>query len=739
MKVYPLIVLTALAVNLFVWSFVYGQRRTDKVNRAFLLATGWSTLWILAELVLCLDLSRGYEAVIHRFLTAVWLFVGFFFLHFVYRLIDRTLDKGYYGFLAASFFVSVIGVSTDWVNGGVTRYDWGVVDLPGPLFQWFFVVPGGSSLWGMVLLGREILAGRESADRNTYSYIFIGAALTLTVASTTNLVMPVFLGITSWYRLAGVSMAIFGYSIYRAVIRYNFLLVTVDQVAEELFDDARDGIILTTSAGEVKRINRAAARMLEVDVHAVQKRGVRELLGQDDSSRRPLPMEISMGAGDERRHYSLSRSGINSKGVPIGEIIIVRDVTQETKAREVLENAKEELEEEVEKRTRELRHAQKMEAIGTLAGGIAHDFNNLLSAILGFAEAARDDVEPNSRVREDIDEVLFAAKRAREIVQQILTFSRRDEQQHRTLDFGTVVSEAIALMRVSLPSTVNLGTQLHSRPLPIKGDAGLLNQVILNLCTNSYHAIGDQIGTIRVTLEEDYVDEAFAKVHPPISKGPCARLDIEDSGCGIAEEHLDRIFDPFFTTKEVGKGTGLGLSTVLGIVESHRGTVTVKSQPGKGTVFSIFIPLDQEAGVQEETKLSSLSALDGGSGRVLLVDDEEQLVRVGWRMLEPLGYEVTAYTDSLDALEAFRTAPDEFDIVITDHTMPNMTGVALAKKIIDLRPDTPVILMTGYSDSSIPEHAAKVGVKVFLRKPVTRKVLSETVQRLIAESGGPRR
>jgi PAS domain S-box-containing protein len=375
-----------------------------------------------------------------------------------------------------------------------------------------------------------------------------------------------------------------------------------------------------------------------------------------------------------------------------------------------------------------LQQAQKMEAIGTLAGGIAHDFNNILTAVLGYTEIALMEVEESSAVSRNLQQVLQAGNRARDLVKQILAFSRQTELEFKPVLVSLIVEEALKLMRASLPSTISIRQRLQSRSA-VLADPTQIHQVIINLCTNAAHAMRERGGDLSVSLEDVDPDSVFFSEHPELAPGSYQVLTVRDSGVGMEPDVLARIFEPFFTTKKRGEGTGMGLSVVLGIVKSHKGAVTVESVAGVGTAFHCFFPIAQR--VPMEAAFDHTAELPRGHERILLVDDEEAIVDLGQRMLEHLGYRVTTRPSGASAFKLFLQNPWRFDLVITDMTMPKMTGEELAKKLLLIRRDIPIILCTGYSATISKERARSIGIGEFVMKPIVIGKLARTVRRVL--------
>jgi len=385
---------------------------------------------------------------------------------------------------------------------------------------------------------------------------------------------------------------------------------------------------------------------------------------------------------------------------------------------------------EAEKRKLEtsLIKAQKLETIGTLAGGIAHDFNNILSPIIGYAEMIQLDVPGNSVLYENVQEILKAAGRARNLVQQILAFGRQGEQAVKPVQMRMVVKEVLTLLKATLPSTITVRQDIAAAPVVVHADPGRLHQVIMNLCTNAFHAMEDTGGTLTVSLKSVDLEPTDVRRYPGLESGSYGQLSVSDTGSGIAANALPKIFDPYFTTKAPGKGTGLGLAVVHGIVTGYGGYISVYSEPGQGTTFHVFLPrVVLDAAPAKETS----AAVPMGDERILLVDDEEQIVQMEKQMLERLGYDVSIRTSSIEALEAFRAQPHAYDLVITDMTMPNITGDKLSQKLKHVRPDIPIILCTGFSERISVQKAGDLGIRGFLFKPITRLDFAQKIREVL--------
>jgi PAS domain S-box-containing protein len=409
---------------------------------------------------------------------------------------------------------------------------------------------------------------------------------------------------------------------------------------------------------------------------------------------------------------------IDESGNPVGIRGAGRDMTERLAAEKVKLK--------LEKR---MQQAQKMEAIGALAGGIAHDFNNILFPILGYTEMTMDDVPEESLARRNLEEVFKAANRAKDLVQQILTFSRETEQKRKPLSIQLIIKEALKLLRASFPSTIDIHQDIDKKCRSILADPTQIHQVLMNLCTNSYHAMRENGGVLGVSLREVEIASDDLVSNLDLNPGGYLKLTVSDTGHGMDREVAEQIFNPYFTTKAPGEGTGMGLAVVHGIVKSYGGHITVYSEPNQGTTFHVYLPRIDASEVTPETL--STEPPPKGKERILLVDDEPPIVRMVQQMLENLGYHVTARTGSIDAFEAFCVEPDKFDLVITDQTMPHMTGTELAQKIMSIRPGVPIILCTGFSEVISEKKAKAIGILEYAMKPVIKSDLAGTIRKLL--------
>ena len=417
------------------------------------------------------------------------------------------------------------------------------------------------------------------------------------------------------------------------------------------------------------------------------------------------------------RHYRVTNMPIQNSNDTVSKMTIFKDITQYLEA--VAEK---------DKTKALLRQAQKMESIGTLAGGIAHDFNNILFPIVGHTEMLLEDIPEDSPIHDSLNEIYTSALRASELVKQILTFSRQESGELKLMKMQPIVKEALKLIRSSIPTTIEIKQNFQSDCGAIKADPTQIHQIVMNLATNAYHAMEKNGGELNVKLKKIELEEPDL-FDPDIKLGTYACLSISDTGKGMDNELIEKIFDPFFTTKETGKGTGMGLSVVHGIVKSMNGTIKVYSEPDKGTEFHVYLPLAEVVKKQQVTHVQTL--IHGGTEHILLIDDEKAIIDMEQNMLERLGYKVTSHSRSIEALEVFRAAPDKFDLVITDMAMPNLPGDKLAVALTKIRPDIPVLLCTGFSETMSEEQADTLGINGFLLKPIGKKELSHKIREVL--------
>ena len=502
----------------------------------------------------------------------------------------------------------------------------------------------------------------------------------------------------------------------------KFAVVVADQRMKEMTGTAFLEQVSRTHPDTVRIIATAYADM-EVTIDAINRGNVYRFLFKPWDER-----ELKQTIRNAVAHHDLVTENRRLLDLLQNQNAKLKTINQRLEKTVALRTKKIE-QKEAERRALEsqLIKVQKMEAIGTFAGGIAHDFNNILSAIMGYTELAKMSVSDNQRAMAYLAQLEKAQIRAKELVRQILSFSRQNPSGLVPLRLNTIIDETLKLLRSIMPATITIEKKI-SRCGAVEASETQVHQVMMNLCTNAFHAMETDGGTLTIALSEVAIDPDLDSENAGLDPGKYARLVVSDTGQGIDSRIMDKIFDPYFTTKIKGKGTGLGLSVAHGIMTHLGGRIQVKSVMDQGTVFSVFFPLMR--GTSKAPDVAETPAY-GGSEHILFIDDEPSLVDIGKEILGQLGYEVTALTDSRDALDLFRNHPDRYDLVITDMTMPRMTGDKLAKAIMAVRAEVPVIICTGFSEKISEEKAVDMGIRAYAMKPLVRNSLAKTIRQVL--------
>ncbi|MBI9105075.1 MAG: PAS domain S-box protein [Spirochaetales bacterium] len=491
-----------------------------------------------------------------------------------------------------------------------------------------------------------------------------------------------------------------------------------------------DGFWIVDTTGKFLEVNEAYCRMIGYTKNELLSMSIMDVEASEspeDTKNRLTRIERIERDRFETKHRHKDGTILDvecnttySEGRPNVFYVFIRDITERNKA-----------EIEKERLQRQLQQSQKMEAVGTLAGGIAHDFNNLLFPLMGYAELLKEDIPSGSEQAKMVEQILVAAERSKELIKQILSFSRHNDEELKTVKLQDIIRETMVLLSSSIPKSIEISVDIEETCPPVLANPVQINQVIINLVTNAYHAAGDAQGKIYLSLSEVEIPYNF-QGSDEASPGHYTLLKVADKGVGIKKEDMEKIFDPYYTTKVRGKGTGLGLAVVQGIIKNHGGSISLFSQQGKGTEFHIFLPVagSVEAEGPNEIQLTAT----GGHERILVVDDEEYIVEMEKMILERLGYDVVSVVGANKAIEAFNTSPESFDLLITDMTMPDYTGIQLAEKIRAKKPDLPVVICTGFSEQINRENKHEFGIDMVLQKPVEKKELANAVRSLLDES-----
>jgi len=486
---------------------------------------------------------------------------------------------------------------------------------------------------------------------------------------------------------------------------------------------------VTTAQSGIEGIEKAKAEfpdtiLLDIEIPEIEGFEIIKRLKSDENTQ-DIPIILAGGTIDSISPAKGLELGANFfLDKSIDENVLVAQINASLR----MKKAEDLLREEKEKLEALLRRTQKNEAISALTGGIAHDFNNILTAILGYTEIAMGRTQQETPMHTNLEEVLKAGYRARDLVKQLLTFSRQTDQDKKPLQISLVVKEALKMLRAALPTTIEIRQDIKNGSGKVMADPTQIHQMLVNLCTNAAQSMHEKGGILEVILSDIELDSHFTDQHEGLKPGPYVKLTVSDTGHGISRSTIRKIFDPDFTSKAGEKGSGIGLTVVHGIVKNHGGTLTVYSEHDRGTTFNIFLPRIVEEGSQD---IDLATSLPRGNERVLFVDDEHVLADLGEQMLKPLGYTVTTETNSIEALEIFKAQPQSFDLVVTDMTMPCMTGLELAGKLLQIRADIPIILCSGFSEMATPDKARATGIREFVMKPVDLSEMAKIVRRVL--------
>ncbi|MCU0662628.1 MAG: response regulator [Myxococcota bacterium] len=724
----PFIYLSALFTIMVLGFHVYLQHRNDSVNGIFLILSFLIFVWNALGFLFLFPVAHAFQVLVPRLMMTMPFAIGMAGIHLAYCLTSSRLNSIYYVLMVIGFSAVIGTLFTEFLVMVVTVEPSGEKAVLGPGFKWVSLYPL-SFAYLVYLVVRCLKRSTDPIEIHMYR-AYIAGTITSCILGIIDIAIHVHPKYAEIPSLTPAFMAFASIFNFRAISYHNYMMVSVKEAARDILDEARSGIVFEDHKGRIIRINRAGDLILGCESGQLIGRSFNDFFKGEAFPDDMPPRECILQRTSDVRYVIVSRSRICKGKSHVGTVYILRDTTEEKRVEEMLQESRRNLEEKVRRRTDELNQAKEMESVGTLAGKIAHDFNNLLSCIFVFTDTAKDEIDKESPLQEDLDEVIIAAKRARTIVRELMAFCRRKEKQDEAVEMVGVVDAAASLVMHTLPPTIRVVTELSSDRIYARGDTAQINQVIMNLCTNAFQSMHRNEGTITLQLKRIVLDENLSGKYPSLVPGPYIHLRVQDTGRGMDKQTMSHIFEPFFTTRKAFGGTGLGLSTALGIVEAHDGVIQVESILGQGTTFDILLP---EIGPETARALDSKHPPRKCRARVLVVDDERQINRAMRRMLEPLGYEVSTFSESLEAFEAFQANPDRFDILITDQTMPQMTGTRLAEEVLSLRPDMPVILMTGYTDSLMPQHAADLGIRRIVSKPIHKDALVALLEEFLKD------
>jgi PAS domain S-box-containing protein len=843
MNYHALIPLVAFLVNAFTWLFIFAKRRRSPVNQAYLFFAGLVALWALHDHMAWSQPEAQWQALLVRIEPLLWLPLGFSFLNFSYAFLRRGRDAYYYISLSLVVIALPLALCSDLVYTGFQPTYYGVRKIPGDLFIFLpltnVALPIGFSL--LLILRRW----RVTVDPDTRQQLWLvltGTSVTLLIGLVTDVLLPHVAHVTRIPALAPSLTIVIALSVYRAVVAYNFMSVTIEEAARHLFDSVHDGIILLDRAHRATLMNRAAVDLLQLDdedtfrqVSALLDQGAREGEGGD---------EIIVYSKTGATMLSVSKSAVRRGKVELGWFVILRDITARKRAQEAIRQseeryrllfnsgddaifvfrltgeggasrfievndvactrlgyAREELlrlrprdlapEQELEKfgaaveplRSRgevrfetvhltkdgrelpveivahlfelddqptvmaavrditelkaaaeeydrleaQLRQAQKMEAIGTLAGGIAHDMNNVLGAIMSLASVLRVESAEDDPHQRDAEEILISCRQGRDLTQNLLGFARKGKYVRKKLSVNRLVEEVAEVLERTISEHIAITTSLASNLRLVEGDPNQLTQVLNNVCINAVDAMRSQgAARGRLRIATDLVTPSAEELGPHVElhPGTYVRLRVSDTGVGMDPTTRERAFEPFFSTKERGRGTGLGLAMVYGTVVNHGGHASLESAPGEGTTVTILLPAlpagEAETEVSDRMEIPVLRR----QGTVLLVDDEEMIRASGQRLLHALGYRALLACDGAEAVEIYGEQRDEIVLVLLDMVMPVMDGVDTFIKLRELDPGVRVLLTSGHTIEEKAEWLLAQGARGFVQKPYTLDALA---------------
>ena len=717
--------LLGFSACLFVVALLLAYDWRAPANRALRSHMLVGAAWSFHELCVFLPSGVGHELALARIVGVFRLVAPFALFNFAYALSGRRRDAWWLAFAVVSAAGIAVYASTDLGVVAAAVGARGADEVPGA-WRWAF---DAFDVLGAVLAAwvtyRGYAGAREPALRRALLTITVGVLVSFAASASAEAI-----GIASLGR--GFSIASIGYAVFIpfagvAILKQGFLSDDVAKATAELFGDARDGIAILDRFDRVRQMNLAAFAMFgraPAEVIGARASDVLPSWGELEAN---ATAETEVGDGDGKRRLSLSLSTHTRRGRRLGRFLLVRDVTDRTHAREALARSREELEVEVERRAAELEVAQRAEAMGALIGSIAHDFNNLLAAILGFATAARDDLPERHVIRRDLDEILSAARKARDTVSQLLAFGRQGVVGRAAIEIGELLAATLSFVEASLPASIALVRAPSHEKIFVMGDATQLHQVIVNLTMNAAQAIGARKGVIEVGTRVVHLGVEAGSARRAIEPGETVVISVKDDGPGFKRELLERVFDPFFAAEGQQEGSGLGLATAQRIARDHGGAVTVDSEEGRGATFSVFLPLI----APRDGAAAHGEPLSTGSERLLLVGGDPQSSRRTRRSLVSLGYRVTVYADPRAAIAEYRRAPGSFDAAIVELDLPGASGLDVAAEMLEERANAAILLVAARLDPEAARAARRLRISTVIEKPISPGVLAKAIRRVL--------
>ena len=591
MRIMALIHFAALAGFLFLFATLHAQRgKSDPAGRSLRVFLANMAMWVLLEIFLYFPMAVGLEDIIYRAMSVFWIPSSFWFLRFVYRLLKIENDWIYFLFAGISLVGILVYITTDLGLVGTERHKWGASDIRAEHFLFFAAIPSTAGVAAVLLTIRRSYSPSVKVIRKSLRIVASGVLLVLAASASLEIMVMCTEGIWSTVRLSSCTpLLLFPFVVY-TVKKFDFLSGGMARVAEEIFEDVRDGIVLVDRNGLIQRVNPAAQSMLGITANTVEGSPVDAILKNWSALREKRKGEMTVHdrtRGD--KFLSMSVSIVTYHSANRGWIVLIRDLTEQQNAHEVLKRSFKELEAKIESRTEEIRRTRRMEAIGTMTGGIAHDFNNLLAAIIGFTSAAKEDLAVEHKIQRDLNEVLTAANKARDIVNQMLELGRHSAPQREMIEIGPFVERVLTLVESFLPPSIFLERQLLKDETFVMGDPTQLHQAIMNLCANGYQSMKETGGELVVSVRIIGLSTGAGSSRRPLEPGQSVRISIADTGPGIDRNMLDRVFEPTGTTAP--DSSDVGLAMAMRIAREHEGTIMVESEKGQGSIFSLLLPV----------------------------------------------------------------------------------------------------------------------------------------------------
>lgn len=709
----------ALALNVFISSFAFHQRHGVPEGRSLLLLSLCTASILLGETISPILSFSDSQFFLSLFSANSWIILGALCLHHIYKITNRQVDIYYRGFIVATFICIIFSVAPAFIGPALASEI---------LEEAHFLLPLVAQVGGLTILCRNLEWSGGKPYRGKSSLVALFGIVSLLLASGTGIFVLIKMPMGPRVGLSASAFSLFCLFGFFSLNERVLCSLPVSDLFENFFGRLSVGTILLDTTGKIRQINPAASRLLGVATESAIGQNITALGLHSPRNHDKRKKDIVLEAPNGSHLLLVSHTSMQQLGKTSYNLLLLRDISNRRKVAAELKSTHDALKVVAETKPESPLAKIETESVIELAQGIAHDFNNLLSAIIGFATAAREDLPAESQLRGDMEEVLAAADKARDIVDQLLNLGAKDEEKRSAIDVNDIVESTGQLLSVSLPENIDIRYGNYTEEITVFGEPTGLTKVLMYFCRVAYDSIKAAGGTLAIRTEKMTLDESFTSSHPPLHPGPHVRFEIASKGSipeahshGKEQTNSNGFEQNHFITEDE-------LSSVLKIIDGHQGTVISNGKRDSGTIVHIYLPALPENAL--ETNVAILG-IPGGSEKILLVDDEDQLTRVGKRLLESLGYSVTTLTNSLEAERVFLGQPDLFDMVITDQSMPSMSGVELAQAILAVRKDIPIILLSGHTEQDLTEKVGQIGIELCLTKPISKYRLGMAVRNLL--------